>query len=156
MSYSNQEKWYRQMITDHYQYPKNKGLIKDDNAKIIHLKNPSCGDDLMLQGKVVDNKVMNLHFEGTGCAICCSSASMLTQNLNGKTVQEAEVIIENFLAMVQGKEDVNEDVLEDAVALKGVAKLPPRIKCATLVYKAAEKLLHNKDVNDDDIEEVTK
>jgi len=155
MPYSdNKEQWFRDIIMDHYQTPRNKGIIDDASYKLVHLKNPSCGDDLMVQVKLVDNKIADIHFEGSGCAICCASASMMTENLKKKTKTEAEQIIKEFYNMVSGKTDYDETLLEDAVSLHGVAKLPPRIKCATLGYKAVQQILFDEQAADDDIKEI--
>lgn len=155
MSYSdNKEQWFRDIIMDHYQTPRNKGLVETNIEQYInvHLKNPSCGDDLIIQVKMSDHQIADIHFEGSGCAICCASASMLTENVKGHSVEDAIAYIQAFSQMVSGME-INEDVLQDAVALQGVAKLPPRIKCATLGCKALEKAITGEAVNDQEIEE---
>lgn len=155
MSYSDKkEQWYRDIILDHYRTPRNKGLVDDKTYEVVHLKNPSCGDDLIVQIKREGNKIIDVRFEGSGCAICCASASMMSENIKGKTIQEAETIITQFYNMVSGKGDFVEDILQEAVSLQGIAKLPPRIKCATLGYKAAQQLLFDTNVADEDIEEV--
>ena len=129
------ETLYRQVIMDHYKNPRNKGLVGWPSA---HIKNPSCGDD------ITDGVVRKIHHQGTGCSICCSSASVLSETLEGKTVEEALDLINEFFEMVKGKEDPNED-LEEALVYQGVAKFPARIKCATISWKALEKLLNGED-----------
>lgn len=155
MSYSNDnEKWFRSIIMDHYHTPRNKGLVDDTAYMQLHLKNPSCGDDLILQVKIADGTIADIRFEGTGCAICCASASMLTHNVKHKQIETVQEIIEQFLLMVSGHKDFDADLLDESISLQGVAKLPPRIKCATLGYKALEKLLTGKQIHDSDLEEV--
>lgn len=90
--------------------------------------------------KIEDGKVADAKFEGEGCSISMSSASMMTQAIKGKTVEEALEMSKMFSDMVQGKEiDADEIELGDIVALQGVSKFPARIKCATLAWKAMEK-----------------
>lgn len=154
MSYSDKEQWYRQIIMDHYNLPRNKGLVEDDSYIKVHLKNPSCGDDLQLQVKLEDEKIVDIRYEGTGCAICCSSVSMLTDNVKKRSTAEALEIVEAFLQMLMGQREFDEDVIGEAISLQGVAKLPPRIKCATLGYKALQRILTNIMIDDDELEEV--
>jgi nitrogen fixation NifU-like protein len=155
MPYSdNKEQLYRDIILDHYNRPRNRGLVDATSYEMVHLKNPSCGDDLIVQIKRTGERIDDIRFTGEGCAICCASASMMSENLKGKTTREAKAIIAAFYAMVSGSEDIAEDILEEAISLQGVAKLPPRIKCASLGYKATEQILFKTDVNDTDIEQV--
>lgn len=155
MSYSdNKEAWFRSLIMDHYQTPRNKGLLEDGSYKLVHLKNPSCGDDLIVQVKFDADTVADIRHEGSGCAICCASASMMSENLKGKTIPTVKATIEAFYDMVSGKPDINETLLEEAVSLQGVAKLPPRIKCASLAYKALQQAVFDEDVEDEDVEKV--
>jgi len=155
MPYSDKkEQLYRDIILDHYNRPRNRGLIDDNAYTSVHLKNPSCGDDLIVQVKQEADKITDVRFMGDGCAICCASASMMSENLKGKSSGEAKTVIQQFYAMVSGQKDFAEDVLDEAVSLQGVAKLPPRIKCASLGYKAIEQLLFNVDATDADIEQI--
>lgn len=153
MSYSDNEILFRQIIMDHYQYPKNKGLVDEAGYVRVHLKNPSCGDDLVLQVKLAGTIIEDIRFEGTGCAICCASASMLTSNVKGIETMDALAFLRAFSDMMLGK-NINETVLGDAIALQGTAKLPPRIKCATLSHKALERVLTDKAIEDNELEEV--
>lgn len=134
---------FRQILMDHYQNPRGKGLTEDEAFVTVHLKNPSCGDDLTIQIKLADDHehIEEIRQEGSGCSICCSSASMMTELLTAKTVTEAEEIIKNFKRMVTA-EPYDEDLLGEAIALQGVAKLQPRVKCATLGWIAVEDALH--------------
>jgi nitrogen fixation protein NifU and related proteins len=135
---NNLDTLYRQVIMDHYKSPRNRGKIGDDGVS-IEMNNPTCGDRIELQLKVDDGKITDAKFEGEGCSISLSSASMMTQAVKGKTVEEALQLSEIFSNMMLGK-DYNEDIdLGDIEALQGVAKFPARIKCATLAWKAMEK-----------------
>lgn len=140
MSFDNLETLYRQVIMDHYKNPRNRGTLEADDSLTIDMNNPTCGDSIHLQMKIEDGKVADAKFEGEGCSISMSSASMMTQAIKGKTVEEALEMSKMFSDMVQGKEiDADEIELGDIVALQGVSKFPARIKCATLAWKAMEK-----------------
>lgn len=138
MSSNNLDTLYRQVIMDHYKNPRNKGVLSDDSLT-INMNNPTCGDRIQLTLKLDDGKVVDSKFEGEGCSISMSSASMMTQAIKGKNVEEALKLSKIFSDMMQGK-DYDEDIdLGDIEALQGVCKFPARIKCATLAWKAMEK-----------------
>jgi nitrogen fixation protein NifU and related proteins len=139
MSFNNNlDTLYRQVIMDHYKNPRNRGAL-DDGSVTIDLNNPTCGDRIRLQMKVEDNIVVEAKFDGEGCSISMSSASMMTQAIKGKKLEEALKLSEIFSNMMQGKEYDDSIDLGDIEALQGVAKFPARIKCATLAWKAMEK-----------------
>ena len=138
MSFNNLDMLYRQVIMDHYKNSRNRGVIED--GVTVDLNNPTCGDSLRLQLQVEDDIVKDAKFEGEGCSISLASASMMTQIVKGKTVEEALQLANIFSEMVQGKEyDTDTFDLGDIEALSGVSKFPARIKCATLAWKALEK-----------------
>jgi nitrogen fixation NifU-like protein len=143
-SSNNLDSLYRQVIMDHYKNPRNKGEFEGESLK-INMNNPTCGDRIQLQMKVEDGKVADAKFVGDGCSISLSSASMMTQIVKGKTVEDALALSDIFSAIMQGKEyDEDKFDLGDIEALKGVCKFPARIKCATLAWKAMEKGLHEE------------
>jgi len=123
---------------DHYKNPRNKGSIEND-AVTIDMNNPTCGDRIHLTLKVTDGIVEDAKFDGEGCSISMSSASMMTQLVKGKKVEEALELAEIFSKMMMGEEYSDKYDLEDVEALQGVAQFPARIKCATLAWKAMEK-----------------
>jgi nitrogen fixation protein NifU and related proteins len=140
---SNLDALYRQVIMDHYKKPRNKGVLAEDSLT-VNMNNPTCGDRIQLTMKVLDGKVVDAKFEGDGCSISMSSASMMTQAIKGKNIDEAIKLSKIFSDMMQGKEyDENLD-LGDIEALQGVSKFPARIKCATLAWKAMEKGLQEQ------------
>ncbi len=139
MSSSN-EQLFRQIIMDHYRNPRNKGLVSDADYVTVHLKNPSCGDDLTVQVKAAGEQILAVRQDGSGCSICCSSASMMSELLSAKTITEAQEIIREFKLMVEA-EPFDEDRVGDAISLQGVSHLPQRVKCATLGWKACEQAL---------------
>ena len=124
---------------DHYKNPRNKGSLAEDSVT-IDMNNPTCGDRIHLTLKVEDGIVKDAKFDGEGCSISMSSASMMTQIVKGKKIEEALELADMFSKMMLGEEfDVDKYDLGDVEALQGVAKFPARIKCATLAWKAMEK-----------------
>ena len=133
---------YRSVIMDHYKFPKNKGLVNDDTYLTVHLNNPTCGDDLVVQLLVEDNQIKDLRQLGKGCSICCASASVASEMLKGKTVKEALSLTQSFYDMLTDQPIEDKKILGDAIAFEGVGQFPARIKCATLAWKAYEKGLN--------------
>lgn len=137
----NLDTLYRQVIMDHYKNPRNKGIL--DDSLTIDMNNPTCGDRIRLTLDIEDDVVKDAKFEGEGCSISMSSASMMTQAIKGKSLDKALKLSEIFSNMMLGKE-YDEDIdLGDIESLQGVAKFPARIKCATLAWKAMEKGVNN-------------
>ena len=136
------EHLYREVIQDHYQKPRNKGLTNKGN--VSHKYNPSCGDNINIEVEVEDGIVKHVHHDGTGCLICCSSASVLCETLEGKSVEEAKAMTEDFYKMLMG-EEVDLDRLEEASVYQGVSQFPARIKCASLPWKAFEEAIGEDD-----------
>jgi len=127
---------------DHYKNPRNKGLVDNDEYHLAHLKNPTCGDDVKVAIKADADKITDIRHEGSGCAICCSSASVMSEVLVDRTFSEAKNIANNFYEIVKGEEiapDLDEETLGDAFVYTGVAQFPARIKCATIAWKAFEQ-----------------
>lgn len=140
MSMNNLDQLYRSVIMDHYKKPRNKGAL-EENSVTIDMNNPTCGDRIHLTLKIEDGIVKDAKFDGEGCSISMSSASMMTETIIGKKVDEALQLADIFSKMMLG-EEIDEDTLDDlgdVAALQGVCKFPARIKCATLAWKAMEK-----------------
>lgn len=127
---------YRRVIMDHYQRPRNRGKLTGD-AVSVALNNPTCGDRITLQMELKDDIVEDVKFEGEGCSISIASASMMTDAIKGKSLQEALEMAKDFSQLMKG-EDV-EFEYEDLESLSGVNKFPARIKCATLAWNALRK-----------------
>lgn len=143
MSFNNLDTLYRQVIMDHYKNPRNRGSLEDGNIS-IDMNNPTCGDRIQIQMKVEDGKVVQAKFDGEGCSISLSSASMMTQAIKGQDIETALKLSKIFSDMMQSKEYDDTIDLGDIEALQGVSKFPARIKCATLPWKAMEKGIHNQ------------
>ncbi|WP_226035944.1 Fe-S cluster assembly sulfur transfer protein SufU [Aquibacillus saliphilus] len=144
MSFNNLDTLYRQVIMDHYKNPRNRGALSDESLT-IDMNNPTCGDRIQIHLQVNNGKVEDAKFEGEGCSISLSSASMMTQAIKGKNIDEALKMSKIFSDMMLGEEiDEDEIDLGDIEALQGVSKFPARIKCATLAWKAMEKGIDEK------------
>ncbi|WP_139983157.1 Fe-S cluster assembly sulfur transfer protein SufU [Nocardioides litoris] len=128
---------YQEIILDHYKNPHHAGLRDPFEAEVHHV-NPTCGDEVTLRVHVADGTVADVSYDAVGCSISQASASVLTDLVIGKPVEEAMAVHETFLALMQGKGQVepDEDVLEDGIAFAGVAKFPARVKCALLSWMA--------------------
>lgn len=129
---------YREVILDHCRNPRNFGKLPEANTS-IHLKNPTCGDEIDLQLLVVGGRIEKAAFSGQGCSISQASASMMTEAITGKSVEEAQAILEDFERMMHGEAAGGE--LGDLSALEGVARFPVRIKCALLAWEGLDKSL---------------
>jgi nitrogen fixation NifU-like protein len=128
---------YQEIILDHYKNPHGKGLRDEFEAEVHHV-NPTCGDEVTLRVHLSDGQVEDVSYDALGCSISQASASVLYDLVVGKSVDEAMAVHEEFLALMQGKGEVepDEDVLEDGIAFAGVAKFPARVKCALLSWMA--------------------
>ena len=133
----------RSIILEHYQNPKNKGLIKDDTYIKINMNNESCIDEVDIMAKIENGKITDIKFDGEACAICTSSTSVMIDTLIGKTKEEAKEIINNFYNMIEEK-DYNETLLEQANAYNDISKQPNRKKCALLGWWGIEKIIDEK------------
>lgn len=138
MNFNQLNQLYRSVIMDHYKNPRNKGVIEGGDMR-IDMNNPTCGDRIHLTLNVEGDTITNAKFEGEGCSISMSSASMMTEVIKGKTIEEALQMSHEFSKMMLGEDyEISED-MGDIEALNGVNQFPARIKCATLTWKALER-----------------
>ena len=133
---------YQDIILEHGKNPRNFGKCE----KYTHQAkgyNPLCGDQVTVFLKVSDEIVEDVSFEGVGCAISKSSASMMTEGVKGKSVEEALIVFQAFRRMLTTTSDQVEDseILGDLEILKGVSQYPTRIKCATLSWHTLQAAL---------------
>lgn len=126
---------YQSVILDHNRRPRNYAVLPSAN-RVGSGNNPLCGDEVTVYLHLDGNKIADISFQGSGCAISQASASLMTVNLKGKTVPEAEVIAGDVMKLITSGE-VKDDELSDLSALAGVHQFPARIKCATLSWHAA-------------------
>jgi nitrogen fixation protein NifU and related proteins len=125
---------YQEVIVDHARRPRNFRVLSEANRKVDG-HNPLCGDKLTLYVKVEDGVVRDISFQGSGCAISTASASLLTEALKGKTLEDAEALFESFHDLVTGLEPSHTDPgLGKLAAFSGVCDYPTRVKCATLAW----------------------
>ena len=131
------EDLYREIILDHYRTPRNRGELEPP-AVSVEGHNPLCGDEIRIFLDVQDGVVTDVKFSGSGCSISQSSASMMTNAVKGKSVEDVKAIVRKFKHMMTVEDDetpLDENVkLGDLEALQGVVKFPVRIKCATLSW----------------------
>lgn len=125
---------YQEIILDHNKYPRNRGRL-EDATDTADGHNPLCGDQVSIFLVNEDGIVKDVAFEGQGCAISTASASLMTEAIKGKTVEEVERIFREFQQMVtETGEPTNHESLGDLEVLAGVREHPVRIKCATLPW----------------------
>ena len=128
---------YQEVILDHYKHPENKGLVAAFDAQVHHI-NPSCGDEITLNLTLDGSIVQSVSWDGLGCSISQASVSIMSGLMIGKKLDDAQVVFDNFVQLMQskGSGQPDESILEDAVALAGVSQYPARIKCALLGWMA--------------------
>lgn len=142
--YMNDPMIKRQILMDHYEYPRNHELVDDESYMTRHMASDSCIDDIHVQTKIVDAVIEDIRFDGVACTIATASTSIMSELLIGKSVGDAKNIIENYHNMIDGK-DYDEELLEEAVALSTVGKQANRIKCATIGWKAIEEMIEESE-----------
>jgi nitrogen fixation NifU-like protein len=136
---------YQEVILDHNRRPRNFGALEGANRKATG-HNPLCGDRLTLYLKLSDDRVADVTFEGTGCAISKASASMMTDAVKGRTVAEIEALFNEFHEMVTAAGAPGEESrLGKLAVFAGVAEFPTRVKCASLPWHTLQAALHNPD-----------
>lgn len=128
----------RSIMLEHYQNPKNKGLIKDETYLKINMNNESCIDEINLMVKLDGDTIKDIRFDGEACAICTSATSVMIDTLIGKDIKTAEKVIENYYNMIEEKE-YDKELLQQAVIYNDIAKQPNRKKCALLPWWGIEK-----------------
>ena len=124
---------YQEVILDHNRRPRNFRTI-DEATRKQEGYNPLCGDRLTLYVKLDGDRISDVAFQGTGCAISKASASLMTEALKGKTVGEARALFERFHDMITSSTDVAPADLGKLSVLSGVREFPTRIKCASLAW----------------------
>jgi len=136
---------YQEVILDHNRKPRNYGAIPDANRHADG-HNPLCGDHIKLSMNLLDDKIDAIAFEGHGCAICKASASMMTGAVKGKTVREAENMVEEFRGMATGTldPDTTDNHLGKLKIFSGVKDLPSRVKCAILPWHTLHAALNSE------------
>ena len=133
---------YQQVILDHNRRPRNRGKLPTAN-RVAHGDNPSCGDQCSVYLRLEGDRIADISFDGSGCAISQAASSLMTTQLKGKTAAEAENLYKEFHAIVTTGQAPEE--ISDLAAFAGVHAFPARIKCATLGWHAAFSALKGDD-----------
>lgn len=139
------EDLYREVILDHTKRPRNLRRMPDAN-RVADGHNRLCGDKLKLFAKIEDGVIKDLAFQGSGCSISTASASIMTEALKGRSVEEAHELFHKFHDVVTGPPDeaAQVDELGKLAAFHGVRRFPIRVKCATLAWHTLEAALNNQ------------
>ena len=136
---------YQEVILDHSKNPRNCSALPEANRKAEGY-NPLCGDKVTVYLKLEDDLITDVGFQGHGCAIFKASASMLTQSIKGRTVDEAKVVFDAFHKMLTDTgADLDYDLLDDLETLSGVSEYPVRIKCAVLCWHTLQAALSGEE-----------
>lgn len=133
----------RNIILEHYQHPKNRGLIDDNSYNKTNMNNESCIDEINLMVKFENDIIKDIRFDGEACAICTSSTSIMIDTLIGKTKEEVKEIYNNLLNMIDEK-PYNAELLEQVVVYDDIYKQPNRKKCVLLPWWGIEKIINEK------------
>jgi nitrogen fixation protein NifU and related proteins len=140
---------FREIILDHFRHPRRHGLI-DPADVTTHGHNPLCGDEVDLSLRVQGGRVEEVGFEGQGCSISMAAASMMSEQIQGKSLAATKDLIGRFRAMlVQGDDPTTLGDIGDLEALAGVHRYAARIKCAMLPWTALEAGLSKLEESDD-------
>lgn len=137
---------YQEMILDHHKHPRNFGRLAGANRHAEGF-NPLCGDRITVYAQVDGDTIKDLSFEGSGCAICMASASLMTDELSGRNIDTAEALYVRFHDLVTGEsaKAPDLDVLGKLAVFLGVREFPVRVKCATLPWHALRAALKGGD-----------
>jgi len=131
---------YGKIILDHYHKPHNRGSLKQPSIR-AEADNVFCGDEVKLDLAIQDGCIADVRFLGRGCSISQASASMLTEAIMGRSLEEVEALCHSFKGMMSGSEQGEVGELGDLEALRGVRRFPARVKCATLAWNALQEAL---------------
>ena len=133
----------RSIMIEHYQNPLNKGLDNTNDYKKVNMNSETCIDNLDFACKVENGIIKDIKFDGEACAISTSAASIMTELLIGKTVSDANKIIENYENMIEER-PYDKDLLKEANCYDEIYKQPNRKKCALLPFYGMKKILRDK------------
>lgn len=134
---------YREILNEHNLNPSHKKELKDANLSLNGV-NPSCGDNITLNLKVVDDVIVDGSFTGSGCAVSQASCDMMLDLIIGKTKEEAERLDKIFMGMIKG-ESTQEQIeeLDEAASLSDISKMPARVKCAVLGWRTMKEMFES-------------
>lgn len=133
---------YQEVIIDHSRHPRNFREMPEANHHADGF-NRLCGDKLTLYIKLENNVITDISFKGSGCAISTASASLMTEQLKGKTAEEAEKLFNTFHQLLTSQTSASNDIGK-LIVLSGVREYPARVKCATLAWHTLQAALHDE------------
>ena len=136
---------YQEIILDHNDNPRNHRVMEGASSQAQGY-NPLCGDKLTVYLQVSNDTVKDISFIGCGCAISQASASLMTEAIQGKSLQEAHALFKRFHAMLTQEIDPVSQSLDKLSVLAGVRAFPVRVKCATLAWHTFEAALEKANV----------
>ena len=136
---------YQEVILDHHKRPRNFGALENANCRSEGY-NPLCGDRVTIYAVVEDDVIQEVHFDGTGCAICMASTSVMTEAIKGRTLAEMEALFGSFHELVTGPPDETADTegLGKLAVFFGVREFPVRVKCATLAWHTLKAAIEGR------------
>ena len=134
---------YQEVILDHNRRPRNFRAIEEGCS--AEGFNPLCGDRVTVYLKVEDGTIKDVSFQGSGCAISKASASLMTESVKGKTLEEAAALFERFQRMITAPADSPIDNLGKLTVLAGVRQFPVRVKCASLAWHTLQSAVDARD-----------
>lgn len=131
----------RQIIMDHYQYPRNRKVNAGPDYQKIHVGSDGCIDSIDVYAKIKDGHITDVSFDGVACAISTASTSIMSELLKGKSIAEANTIIDNYLNMIYER-PYDEAVIEEAIVFQNTHKQANRIKCATVSWLGIKEIIN--------------
>lgn len=134
---------YQSLILDHNRSPRNFRVLEHGNRRAEGY-NPLCGDHFTLWLQLDGDRISDVAFQGSGCAISKASASLMTMAVKGRTVEEAERIFDSFHRMVTGQGGPDVDLPPKLAVFAGVREFPSRVKCASLSWHALKSAIHGE------------
>lgn len=144
--------FYNEILTEHNVRPEFKHDLPDADI-VLEGVNPSCGDDIFLKLKIEDDTIVDGAFVGDGCAISQASADIMLGMVIGRKKEDALQLGRTFMKMIKGEASEEEiDSLEEASALRDIAHMPARVKCAVLGWRTLKEALTDEDAEDDEDE----
>ena len=134
---------YQEVILDHSKNPQNFGILNQYTCTAEGV-NPMCGDSLTVYVNVENNVISDVSFKARGCAISVASASIMSNIIKGKTIEEVDILFDKFHRLCMGEDIEDDDEIETLQVLSGVSKFPTRVKCATMSWHAIKEATHSE------------
>jgi len=134
---------YQELILEHNNAPRNYRELPAATHKVEGY-NPLCGDHFTLYVQLDGDSIRDISFQGSGCAISKASASLMTQSVKGKTIEQAEELFHQFHQVVTGQASANGDSLGKLKVFSRMSEFPVRVKCAILAWHALHAALEGK------------